>query len=116
MSDYRWRTARTVAALNNGGRKPLDGVEVVTAAIHIRDKMLAVGALTAAEVSKDAALDGERIRMAVAIAEHPDGTVDTGNHKATADSGCDIGDIWDAEPITYPDLDADADLRRESRI
>jgi putative transposase len=116
MSDYRWRTARTVAALRNGGRKPLDGVEVVTAAIQIRDKMLAVGALSAGEISRDAALDGERIRMAVAIAEHLDGTVDTGKNASDADSSDVIDDIWDAEPIAYPDLDAGADLPQESRI
>jgi transposase InsO family protein len=116
MSDYRWRTARSVAGLRNGGRKPLDGVEVVTAAIQIRDKMLAVGALSAGEVSRDAALDGERIRMAVAIAEHLDGTVDTGDHEPGADIDGDVDDIWDAEPINYPDLDAGGDVRQESRI
>jgi hypothetical protein len=124
MSDYRWRTARGLAAIKNGGRRPLDGMDVVAMAIHIRDKTLANGLLTAAQVSKDAALDGERTRMGVTIEERADGTVAAADQsQAEAEAEADIGskvygevnDIWDAEPFRYPDPDADPDRHWEPR-
>ena len=107
MSDYRWRMARSLAAADRGGRRPLDSMDVVQKAIEIRDRCISRALMTEQEASRERALDDERTRMAVHIPTGFDGVVRTDDGGETASNVLNP-DIWDAEPAAYPD-----DLYRE---